>query len=360
MTTSYNRTIADTGRHDRSFDLRQELIILLKPVMPFGYRCLVVGLTLALFTGCAGNNPKAPETDTATTPVQTTTFSVNRPEQLPASLTIRMRDHRGYLFALAKVNGRNAGMFMFDTGSSLNVISTGVAGRLRLPTAGSSVATGVGGTQAFDFRPIKSLEFGGVDVAGGQMAAISMHGMSNALGTSVSGLIGIRALGGLPFTLDYRDPSLTIYRRDAFEPPTGVPAFPARFDLVGLPVINAEVGNGHQVWLILDSGADNALTLPRRCLNEWPEIVAVSSSGSGASSGVGGTVASTRTWLGRLKIFGLDLKNTPVTFEQATGALARQSKPIGRIGGEMLKNFRLTIDPKGRRIWALWLPGTDE
>ena len=268
-----------------------------------------------------------------------------------------MQSHRGYLFARTRINGHNAGMFMFDTGSSLNVISTGVAGRLGLPTAGSSVATGVGGTQAFDFRPVNSLEYGGLNVAGDEMAAISLHTMSRALGTSVSGLIGIRALNGLPFTLDYREPSLTLYRRSTFVPPKDTPVFPARFDLVGLPVITAEVGNGHKVWLILDSGADNALTLPRRCLKDWPEIVAVQNSGSGASSGIGGSVASTNTWLGRLKIFGLELKNTPVTFEEATGALARQSRPIGRVGGDMLKNFRLTIDPQGRRIWALWLPG---
>ena len=321
-------------------------------------RLLTFVLALAFLAGCADTSKQGSTVAKGpTVPVQTATFSVTNPDTLPESLTIRLRDHRGYLFARTTINGRNAGLFMFDTGSSLNVISTGVAGRLGLPTAGSSVATGVGGKQAFDYRPINSLEFGGVGVAGDQMAAISLHTMSRALGTSVSGLIGISAIDGLPFTLDYREPSLTIHRRDTFKPPADTPVFPARFDLVGLPVITAEVGDGHRVWLILDSGADNALTLPRRCLTDWPQIVAVRNSGSGASAGIGGSVASTNTWLAKIKIFGLDLKNTPVTFEESTGALARQSKPIGRVGGEMLKNFRLTIDPKGRRIWALWLPG---
>ncbi len=312
-----------------------------------------------LLTGCApGPDTGRGHTNrNAAPPLQTVTFSIRRPEQLPEALKIQLRNHRGYLFARAKVDGRDAGLFMFDTGSSLNVVSTGVAGRLSLPTGGGSTATGVGGKQAFDFRPIRSLEFGGLDVAGDKLAAISLHTMSAALGTSVSGLVGINALGGLPFALDYRDSTLTVYRRDTFEGPEGVPAFPARFDLVGLPVIEAEVGNGHKVWLILDSGADNELTLPRRCLEDWPQIVAVPGSGAGASSGIGGSVASTRTWLGSIKLFGLDLKNTPVVFEKSTGALANQSKPIGRIGGAMLKNFKLTIDPRGRRIWAQWLPG---
>ncbi len=314
---------------------------------------------LLLYTGCAPGgvgNARTSQQGASATTAQAASYSVDRPEQLPAALKLQLRQHRGYLFSPMRIDGRDAGMFMFDTGSNLNVISTGVAGRLGLPTAGSSKATGVGGTQAFKFRSAKSLAFGGLGVAGDKLAAISMHGMSNALGTSVSGLIGIRALGDLPFTLDYTDSSLTIYRRDTFLPPQDTPGFAARFDF-GLPVIAAEVGNGHKVWLILDSGADNELTLPLRCLEDWPDIVSVAGSGAGASSGIGGSVASTRTWLGSLKVFGLTLQNTPVTFEKAPAAFARQPRPIGRIGGALLKDFRLTIDSQRGRIWAKWLPG---
>jgi hypothetical protein len=316
---------------------------------------VLAGLLL-LHGGCASGSGSGQTTQPqhrADTP--TAAFSVNSPAQLPEALKIKLRKHRGYLFARAQINSRDAGLFMFDTGSNLNVISTGVAGRLGLPTVGSSTATGVGGTQAFKFKSVNSLEYGGLGMAGDQVAAISLHGMSNALGTSISGLIGIRALAGLPFTLDYTDSSLTIYRRDTFTPPPDAPVYPARFDF-GLPVISAEVGNGHKVWLILDSGADNELTLPRKCLEDWPNIVAVTGSGGGASAGIGGSVASTRTWLGSLDIFGLKLKNTPVTFEKAPDAFARQPRPIGRIGGALLKNFRLTIDPQQRKIWAQWQP----
>jgi len=245
---------------------------------------------------------------------------------------------------------------MFDTGSNLNVISTGVAGRLDLPVAGKSEATGVGGTQAFEYRAVKSMEFAGLSVAGDRAAAISLHPMSSALGTSVSGLIGIRALAGLPFTIDYTDSTLTVYRRDTFKPPPDTKAHPARFDF-GLPVIAAEIGDGHKVWLILDSGADNELTLPTKCLEDWPDIVNIPGTGPGRSAGIGGAVASTKTWLASLDVLGLNLRNTPVSFENPPPAFARQSRPIGRIGGALLRNFRLTIDPKQGLIWAQWLPG---
>ena len=56
-------------------------------------------------------------------------------------------------------------------------------------------------------------------------------------------------------------------------------------------------------------------------------------------------------------MFGLDLKDMPAQFEQAPEAFTRQTRPVGRIGGAFLKNFRLTMDPQRNLIWAEWLPG---
>lgn len=314
---------------------------------------------MLLLHGCASGTAKPERPSTSTTPAPTASFSINRPDELPGKLKIKLREHRGYLFAPARINGREAGLFMFDTGSNLAVISTGVAGRLGLEVVGNSHAVGVGGTQAFDYRGYHQMEFGGLEVQGNRAAAISLHPMSRGIGTSVSGLIGIRELGGLPFTLDYGDHTLTVYRRDSFTPPPGVKPQRARFDFAGLPVVPAKIGNGHQVWLILDSGADNELTLPRMCLEQWPDITAAPGSGAGHSAGVGGAVASTYTWIRSISVFGLDLKDMPTQFEQAPEAFTRQSWPVGRIGGAFLKNFRLTMDPQRNLIWAEWLPGKE-
>lgn len=311
---------------------------------------------LMLLGGCAAGTAKHDSQHVSTPQIRTASFSVNRPDELPDQLTIKLREHRGYLFAPARINGREAGLFMFDTGSNLTVISTGVAGRLGLGVVGNSHAVGVGGTQAFDYRGFHRLEFGGLEVSGDRAAAISLHPMSNGIGISVSGLIGIRELAGLPFTLDYADHTLTVYRRDMFTPPPGVKPQRARFDFAGLPVVEAHIGDGHPVWLILDSGADNELTLPRKCLELWPEITAAPGSGSGHSAGVGGAVASTYTWIRSINVFGLDLKDMPAQFEQAPESFTRQTRPVGRIGGAFLKNFRLTMDPQRNLIWAEWLP----
>lgn len=317
---------------------------------------LLLIVALGLLTGCRGDGRDRLR-EGRENGIPTASFSVNDPQHLPQALTIKLRNQRGYLFAQTRIDGKPAGLFMFDTGSNITVISTGVAGRLGLDVNGSSHATGVGGTQAFEYRAFSSLEFGGVEMKSNRAAAISMHQLSRGVGASIGGLIGVRELGGLPFTLDYSDNTLTVYRRDTFKPPPGVRPVRARFDFAGLPLVGAELGAGREVWLILDSGADNELTLPRMCLELWPDIMAAPGSGSGRSAGVGGTVASTYTWLDTIEVFGLKLHDMPVQFEQAPEAFTRQTKPVGRIGGAFLKNFRLTMDPQRNLLWAQWLPG---
>ena len=80
---------------------------------------------------------------------------------------------------------------------------------------------------------------------------------------------------------------------------------------------------------------------------------------AGPQRRIGGAVASTKTWLSKFEFLGLNLRHTPVSFEQPPAVFDRQSRPIGRVGGAMLRNFRLTIDPKRGLLWAKWLPGSE-
>ena len=121
-------------------------------------------------------------------------------------------------------------------------------------------------------------------------------------------------------------------------------------------MIRAQVGRGHVVWLIVDTGADGQITLPNSAAADWPDIIAVPMSGRGLSSGVGGTVESRHTWLTRLRLLGVELMHVPVSFEDSGFASTRSRVHIGRIGGKLLNQFRLTFDPSTRQIWASWQP----
>ena len=72
-----------------------------------------------------------------------------------------------------------------------------------------------------------------------------------------------------------------------------------------------------EVWLLVDTGADNALTLPDTMLQKYPGVVSVNAAGSGRTRGIGGTVQSTQTWVRQFRIFDLELQDVPVNFEPA-------------------------------------------
>jgi hypothetical protein len=126
-----------------------------------------------------------------------------------------------------------------------------------------------------------------------------------------------------------------------------------------LPIVRAtladERGEAVEVWLLIDYGADNTLTLPDTVLREHPGVAAVEASGGGRTRGVGGTVSNTRTWARRLTLFGMPLHDLPVNFEPPPPTL-RGDRPIGRVGNQLLQHFRLTFHDRAGHVYAEWNP----
>ena len=178
------------------------------------------------------------------------------------------------------------------------------------------------------------------------------------MGSPLGGIVGFGQFGCLPFTIDYQSLAVTVYRPDRFRPPPSAAPHHLRVRR-GLPMVAARVGNDRLIWLILDTGADNEITLPTTVLRRWPNIVAVPDSGPGQSVGVGGRQVSAGTWLRSLKLFGLDLRGVPVSFEQPPGPFDHDRMIVGRIGNKLLQHFRLTINARRRVLWAQWRPESD-
>ncbi len=264
----------------------------------------------------------------------------------------------GHYFLLpTHINNQYAGQFLLDTGSALSGAELGVARRLELPRTGQATASGIGGQAAITSCQIDSFAVHHIQLdSSGRFFALNMLEFTSALEMPLGGIIGYTAFGNVPFTIDPRDPSLTIYNPETFQPPRDIRPFPLyhhRF----LPMVSAEIGpgRGHDIWLVLDTGADNQLSLPSKCAESWPDILAVPFQGAAHATGIGGESASSLAWLHSLKVFGLDLRDVPVTFEPTIPSLDRHDRPVGRIGNELLKQFKLTFHRNRNQIWAEWL-----
>ena len=323
-------------------------------------RLLLFSLALFALIGCNAS-PSASSRGAAVQPAPT--VSVLDPASLPDDVTIPLTRRYNYLFVAAHLNGRPAGQMLFDTGSTLTVVDTGLANRLQLPVAGEGRTTGIAGREDFEFRSADSLAIAGVGIDHRRLAALSMRRLlggtgrqsgSSGGGLSLGGLVGFTAFAGQPFTLDFPNNALTVHRRDAFTPP----ATAKRYDLVnyrGLPSIVAELAGGQEVLLILDTGANNAVSLPSH-VADWPRILASRTAGAGAASGVGGTIQTQEGWLKHINLFDLRLSGVPVTFEPQPPGLSSPRYTVGRIGNQVLSAFTLTFHLQNRAIYIQFEP----
>ncbi|MEM9417456.1 MAG: aspartyl protease family protein [Planctomycetota bacterium] len=299
-------------------------------------------------------------------------YSLAEPSDLPPRLDIPLARSGGYLLVPAFINGESAGLMMIDTGASLSVVAQGVAGSLNMPTAGKGRTLGVGGFEDFDYRRAEHFSIGqpasaikgkhgtsrGVlQLEREKMASLRMLGFGESLGVSLGGIVAFTDFGDVPFALDASNQQLTVYEPRAFRPPADATRHRLH-SFRRLPMVRAELNDGNQrveVWLIIDFGADNALTLPRAVLDRYPGVVSVNASGSGTTRGVGGTVSSTQTWVENFRVFGLNLQHIPVNFETPPPTM-RGEKLIGRIGNSLLQHFRLTFHPSHGWVYSEWNP----
>ncbi|MEM7680513.1 MAG: retropepsin-like aspartic protease [Planctomycetota bacterium] len=304
--------------------------------------CLAIGLVW--LGGCAAGSGAAP----ADRPPG---LSLDAPSAWPERIDIPLEEHHGYLFLPVWIDGKTAGMFLLDTGASLDVVATGVAGRLRLPESGrEGEAVGVGGTASFGYRHAESMRFGPFDTGPKEIAAVDLQALSRRTGFTVAGILGFRTMSSAPFTIDYAGPTLTLYRPDRFVAPDSPYVTYRR--LGGVSAVTAEVGRGRAVWMILDTGDAGATTITSKALEQWPELLAEGAGiGQGRSQGVGGTVTTRDTWLRELRVGRVIFPELEVSFEPLAAQLDRLPTPTGRIGGDVLRRVRLTFDPRNRRVY---------
>lgn len=313
---------------------------------------------LAVCTGCAGPVGVSPAGDRGE--------DLGAPEQTPPEdqRTVALLRRGGYLLAEAEIHGKAVGPMLIDTGASLGVVAQGVAGRLQLAKRGRGRTVGVGGVEAFDFVEVQGVTLGPpgagprLTLPGGHRASLNLRSLGRVLGAGLTGIVGFNELSSMPFTLDASARTLTVHRASAFRPPRD--AARQRLEIYrGLPLVRAEIRSARgpvPVWLLIDSGADRAVTLPDTLLRDHPRLAATRFTGRGRTLGVGGGVTSVQTWLGQIRLLGMNLEGLPVSFEPPPPTLSRgeTGRHIGRIGNQLLQHLRITFDAPRGWVYARW------
>lgn len=265
------------------------------------------------------------------------------------SVTIPLKRAGNQLCAAVRIDGKDAGWFVIDTGSSITVIDESVAKRLGFETElGLEMSTPSRGVPSDLFR-YRELQVGQTSMRHGVVQVANLTVVISHANFPFAGVLGCDFLRDLPAALDFRSATLTMYSREHFNPP-GSPAFPLMFRSE-TPSVDASI-EGHGIPLLIDTGSNSAFDVEPVFMNLYRlSVVGRHSQFVGVADG-GGVGSVVESSFGPTRILGKDFQTirAECPLKRAQGASAN----AGWIGDALLQDARLTFDYQMKTVWVDW------
>jgi ankyrin repeat protein/predicted aspartyl protease len=249
------------------------------------------------------------------------------------------------------IGGKDAGIFILDTGASYGVVDTALAEKLKLPLLGDGRITTATTVATVHYRTVRRLETCGMNFDERTVAETDFSKIFGVVKRPVSGIIGNDVLSRLVYTLDFQTGTITFYKPGSFRPPAGDPGFALR-DKTHTPAVRASVNGQAEGWFLVDTGATGTTLCP---LGEHllPELRRASTLVLNISTGMGETQIGIETAM-RFNVFGREMK-VQATFPPPQEVPVGMTE-LGFLGRDVLDDLQLTVDQRGGRVYAKWLP----
>lgn len=264
----------------------------------------------------------------------------------PATLEVE-RAPTGHLLVRPKVNGRESGWFIVDTGAGITVLNSTLAGKLDLKKVGAVPALGVGGSVESPLYQLDNFEVGPLRLEHSVVIALNLDFLTTPLAHEIDGILGFDVLSRCVFELDlgagrvalndpakYRNAELTWGKLYL---PGRIPAVDATFE-------------GHAGVVRLDSGkSGEPITFHYPAVQRF-KLLEGRATTAFEAGGVGGTVPTARGKLKSLEFAGQKLTDLEAGFvTEGRGALA-DAYAAGVMGAQLMRRYNIVIDYPGRRI----------
>ncbi len=242
--------------------------------------------------------------------------------------------------------------FVLDTGSGITVISDETAKRLNINAINrGGFAKGIGGDGKFEivYGFLQSISIGDVKIRDVPVYIRKFHSDQK----SVDGYIGLAVISKFLATIDYGDNTFSLMKKDAPRSATESSPLSLPLRLTSSGFLSGQVqieGIAANLNFIVDTGASVSVISDRMAANEAiSPFVGVDRLRVVGSAGVTEDVPTfmlpkvtfgphSRTKIAAIAL-DLDLINEATGFEQA-----------GILGGNFLKNYRLTFDFKNSKV----------
>jgi hypothetical protein len=254
----------------------------------------------------------------------------------------------------ARIDGRDAGWFMFDTGSAGHVIDRRAARRFELEVVGRVLSKNPS-------NEIRTRALGGRTLALGpatfahpvftELDLSSLDGICDPTGkaagrgSQLAGVIGYDVFEHSVIELDYRAGRLALHDPELFDD-EGLPWRPLviRDDQ---PCIEATF-EGHRELFLIDTGSDGAALFFTPAVRRLDLLQRATR--PGRASNVGGTLSYRLGLIEDFELAGRRWSETSAQFSTVEDGAHAEIIPAGLIGCVVLDAFSVFLDCRGRRI----------
>ncbi len=282
-------------------------------------------------------------------------FATAAPAEVPVE-----RSALGFLMVRPRIDGRDVGSFIFDTGAGTNVITPKAAAALGMSRIGTGWLGLAAGSASGDAKRARSVQLGPLTIDGAVFIEMDLEAISAANGMEVAGIIGYDVLMRAVVEIEVATPRIALHdpSSDAVDA-LGIAGDRARWEpivLYGNHVYIPGRLEGRDGMFRLDTGAPqvplvlNAPTVERLHLLEGRETTR-------ATIGVpGGTMEVAMGNVEHLELAGRRFERLPAIFPLENGAAFNDIHSMGNVGQECMRPFRAVFDY--RRLRAAFVERT--
>lgn len=285
-----------------------------------------------------------PESGTAPAP---STFSAPEPTAMAtfegeAALEVK-RAKTGHLLVKPRIDGREVGWFIFDTGAGATVLDKSTAATLGVEQFGSIPVGGIGGYVTSPLSMPKEFTLGPATIRSPVLITLDLAPIGKAIGEDLGGIVGYDLLSRVASEIDLAGARISLHDPRTYD--AGGGAWSPLMVYDRHPCVPGAI-EGHEGVLKLDTGANPAIMVTAPAVKKLGLLDSRETTRT-RIGGSGGFRPAAKGVLRSVSFAGAEVKDVEAVMalpdDEGMGVL-RDDGTLGSLGGPLLQRGVLVLD----------------